>query len=393
MSQKYRNRVKQTAQRDRRKSGLQVKNRVLAVAVLLLAMTLILSAFLNPSVFLKISAKSPEDLLGELRTPAFRQDVARCKAKFTDAVSKPKFCVHSPLLAHSRYGLNVLGPQDVDIDPPIYYLEQGCDPAEPGMHYVDLIAAPQYKGWGLPNACTILINVEPPQVYERFYGLSLYDYFAAFAPMADLSLSFADISVLHLPRAYHYVPHITQVRKEEQMIYDKTKLVSIIASTKNTCVGHQLRHQVIQALGAKYHVDAIGRGYAPFENKVDGFKDYMYTIAIENSIEKFYFTDKLVDTFLTGTIPIYWYVAFDRFLASDHLFTNILPLCRGSPLALQLFDTRGMYFFSTIDELEAILRRLSPQDYKSKLPYIKENFKRAKEYQYQEQFFKKYIDD
>jgi hypothetical protein len=279
--------------------------------------------------------------------------------------------VHSPLLSHARYGFNVLGPQDVDIIPPIYALEQGCDPTEPGIHYVDIVAAPAFNGWGLSDACTVLINVEPPQVYERFYGVNMYDYFLAFAPKADLALSYADVSGLNLSRTYHYIPHITQIKKYEQRLYNKTKVVSIIASTKNICDGHQLRHQVILALAAKYGIHAIGRGYAPFENKVDGFKDYMYTIAIENSIEKFYVTDKLLDAFLTGTIPIYW----------------------GSPLAKQLFDTRGMYFFSTVDELEVILRGLSLHDYNSRIPYIKENFMRAKRYQYQEQFFKKYIDD
>jgi len=40
--------------------------------------------------------------------------------------------------------------------------------------------------------------------------------------------------------------------------------------------------------------------------KFHGLHDYSYSIAIENSSQKYYFTEKIIDCFLTWTMPIYW---------------------------------------------------------------------------------------
>ena len=42
------------------------------------------------------------------------------------------------------------------------------------------------------------------------------------------------------------------------------------------------------------------------DNKLAGLKDYMFTIVIENVVDDCWFTEKLMDSLLTGTIPIYW---------------------------------------------------------------------------------------
>lgn len=91
---------------------------------------------------------------------------------------------------------------------------------------------------------------------------------------------------------------------QDRKIYPKTKLISIIASDKKETEGHQLRHQAIAALGDK--VDVYGRGYNPVEYKLDALKDYQYSIVIENEKTEGFFTEKLIDCFMTGTVPIYW---------------------------------------------------------------------------------------
>ena len=47
-----------------------------------------------------------------------------------------------------------------------------------------------------------------------------------------------------------------------------------------------------------------GRGDMELKEKEDGLCDYMFSVAIENSNQ--YFSEKLLDCFLTGTIPIYY---------------------------------------------------------------------------------------
>lgn len=144
-------------------------------------------------------------------------------------------------------------------------------------------------------------------------------------------------------------------------LYEKTKLLSIVASNKNFAPGHQLRHEVI---GRKLHPDLElwGSGYKSFSNEPEGqvspFKDYMYAIVIENCQYKGYFTEKIIDCFATGCIPIYW----------------------GNPEMGKLFNPNGFYTWNTIEELQQILQTISKSDYVSKLPYIKENYSKFKQF-------------
>jgi len=50
-----------------------------------------------------------------------------------------------------------------------------------------------------------------------------------------------------------------------------------------------------------------GKSYkGPLKNKYNGLIDYTYSIAIENSAQENYFTEKIADCFLSWTMPIYW---------------------------------------------------------------------------------------
>jgi len=96
------------------------------------------------------------------------------------------------------------------------------------------------------------------------------------------------------------------VPEDDRIIHQKTKDVSMFVSNKNTMPGHKLRHKLLYEL--KYTgVDFYGQGAENYvSNKADGLRDYRFSIVIENSRESGYFTEKIVDCFLTGTIPIYW---------------------------------------------------------------------------------------
>jgi len=143
----------------------------------------------------------------------------------------------------------------------------------------------------------------------------------------------------------------------EQKIHPKTKNISIIASSKNYLPGHKLRHEVIK----KYpFIDVYGRGYKVIDNKLEGLKDYRFSVAIENTKEDYYFTEKLIDCFMTGTIPIYW----------------------GCPSIGDFFNIKGMITFDDVGDDGRILylKEFAEDVYNDMLPYIKENFEKAKEY-------------
>jgi hypothetical protein len=90
----------------------------------------------------------------------------------------------------------------------------------------------------------------------------------------------------------------------EGFIYEKTKLVSMIASSKTMCDEHMFRQQMIKKFSNL--CDHYGRGFNEIPNKIDGLKDYCFSITMENATYSNMFTEKLTDCFMSGTIPIYY---------------------------------------------------------------------------------------
>lgn len=138
--------------------------------------------------------------------------------------------------------------------------------------------------------------------------------------------------------------------------YPKSKLLSIIASGKNSSHGHKLRHEIVAKLGCK--MDVYGRQYRPVEFKTQALAPYMFSIAIENGRVEAMFTEKIIDCFMTGTVPIYY----------------------GCNAISEFFNPAGMFEFDTEQELEDLLPRLTPERYEIMRPAIEDNFQRAQQY-------------
>lgn len=149
------------------------------------------------------------------------------------------------------------------------------------------------------------------------------------------------------------------INQEDIKIHDKTKLVSVIASNKTQIEGHRLRHEVNKKFNDKINIENVyGGGYKWIENKITGCKDYAFQIVIENSKFDYYFTEKIIDSFATGCVPIYW----------------------GCPSIGDFFNINGILTFNNLDELEKILDDISLEKYQEMLPYVKENFEKAERY-------------
>jgi len=137
----------------------------------------------------------------------------------------------------------------------------------------------------------------------------------------------------------------------------KMKNLSMIASDKRFTHGQRLRHVVADRF--KDRIEGLfGRGYKPIAKKIDGLAYYRYSIAIENCAVNSYFSEKIMDCFLTGTVPIYW----------------------GFPKAHEFFDPDGMILFESLDGLDAAIGSLGEEDYERRLPAVKRNFEAALEY-------------
>lgn len=95
--------------------------------------------------------------------------------------------------------------------------------------------------------------------------------------------------------------------------------------------------------------------------KIRLFKDYQYSIVIENSRQSNYFTEKLIDCLITKTIPIYFGC------------TNIQDF----------FDTRGWILLTDNESPQEILGKLNTLNeytYNMHRHIIEENYKRALNY-------------
>lgn len=146
------------------------------------------------------------------------------------------------------------------------------------------------------------------------------------------------------------------VGSSDRQIHPKNKLCSLIASPKKLLNGHKLRHQIVEQYSSK--LDGIfGSGYTFIPQKIMGLKDYMFSFAIENCRQPYYMTEKLIDCFITGTVPIYW----------------------GADCVVDFFNPDGMILFSDLSDLDQILDRLSADLYQEMLPAIQENFQIAME--------------
>jgi hypothetical protein len=135
-------------------------------------------------------------------------------------------------------------------------------------------------------------------------------------------------------------------------IYDKLQRVMMIASHKNYAPGHVIRHRIAKLFGN--FIDLWGSAYNKFDDKdrCNVHKNYMFSIVVENTQEPNWFTEKLLDCFATGVIPIYW----------------------GCPNINRFFDPGGILSFNTMEELHKILSYLSPDLYNSMRSHVLNNF-------------------
>jgi len=135
---------------------------------------------------------------------------------------------------------------------------------------------------------------------------------------------------------------------------DKDFEVSFIRSGKTQFPGHRFRFEIDRVLAQPFPFRLnYPRAWIPEKHPL--FTRAMFHIAAENSRHVNYFTEKIVDCFVSYTVPIYW----------------------GCPNIGDDFDQDGIICFESADELAAILARLRPDDFRSRLGALRENRARA----------------
>ena len=161
------------------------------------------------------------------------------------------------------------------------------------------------------------------------------------------------------PKKYVLVPTgSTWIPFEHQKIYEKTKNISTVMSKKNQLQGHKIRQQIFTRFKNSKIIDFYGNKFKFIITKTEGLAKYRFSIAVENSRVPNYFTEKIIDCFLCGTIPIYW----------------------GSVNIMHYFNPKGIIQFQDLNELSKLLPTLTKERYEAMMPAIKENFDKAQPY-------------
>lgn len=178
-----------------------------------------------------------------------------------------------------------------------------------------------------------------PSVYEKFESSipSILDNFK-YVFSHDYSLVDRHEKIKWIPANGTWV-------RRPKVYSHKVNLVSMITSGKAYCDGHRKRIALANELRGK--VDLFGRGFSEITFKEDGLATYMFSFAHENASYPGYFTEKILDCFATGTIPIYW----------------------GDPEIGKKFNTDGIIMLDNKFKLES----LTPELYYSKIEAAKEN--------------------
>jgi len=184
---------------------------------------------------------------------------------------------------------------------------------------------------------TSLLLLEPRAVQGRFY-----------AAMPILARRFHRVFTHHAPLVAR-VPNARLIAhggswlaRPVDPLASRCSRMSLIASAKASTEGQRLRHRLARwAAAERIDVDLLGRGYRRFDDRAEGFLPYRHSVVIENSRDPGYFTEKLVDCLLCGTVPIYW----------------------GDPEIGRVFDASGIITCGSEHEVREAMRSADVDDF------------------------------
>lgn len=156
-----------------------------------------------------------------------------------------------------------------------------------------------------PSGNKWLLKQEPPiPSYEWHYNI--YQHFDTVFTPGDCKIVPQQISSQtalpwHVDKDFDYLSHLACPTESE-----KFNQVSWITSNAASKPGHIARLKFKDFLEEQnFVIHLYGRDFNPIDDKFDGIFPFKYSIAVECSSGKDYWTEKLADCFLSWTMPIY----------------------------------------------------------------------------------------
>lgn len=221
----------------------------------------------------------------------------------------------------------------------------------------------------------IYIQAEPQTIHN------CYDYLRNHSHLFDLIFCY-DPSQIQRPNVHKRTnghTWIDHVLHESMDISKKKFAISNLTGWKIGCLGYYLRHLLFQNQQAfEQFPITFYRSSAhiiipeisinplipkePLSSKFILFETYQFSITIENSREKNFFSEKIIDCLITRTIPIYY----------------------GCENIHEYFDTTGWIILADeqnfLEDLYTQLHKLNDQYYMNHLHIIEKNYQTAIKY-------------
>jgi hypothetical protein len=215
----------------------------------------------------------------------------------------------------------------------------------------------------------IFLSIEPEAIINTTdWLIEHYKYF-------KYILTYNEVILQKCPNAVKYNFGTSWIKEADYQNIDtslKIFKMSTVVGYKNWTSGHNIRHELYQKQKEFTNIslniyrsnhgtrleDISNNLLLPDNNKINLFKEFQFSIVIENSQQANYFTEKLVDCLITKTIPIYW----------------------GCLNISEYFDTTGWIIFSDLDDLKQKLSLLNDSYYFRYTEVINKNYETAKMY-------------
>ena len=201
----------------------------------------------------------------------------------------------------------------------------------------------------------VLVQIEPNQIYnikeKMIWNQSKF----------DLILSWDEDILEKCKNSKQFVFGTSWV-DPKKLNLNKQNEISFLTSDKNYLPGHLLRQEIYQYLRLNKSINDFKvlnlRSPPRIQSKDVLFEKSKYSIAVENVKVNNFITEKLIDCFVSKTIPIYY----------------------GCPNVGNFFNSDGILHFDTLDELKKLLHGLTPEFYEQNQKCVEENYQKSLEY-------------
>jgi hypothetical protein len=171
------------------------------------------------------------------------------------------------------------------------------------VDYVIVLNNPQKDTWvSCPRQHIWAIMQEPPTEFFRLMHRGDPSYYRIFT---------SDELLIH-PKYTHSHPALPwHINKDFDYLKNcripqKSQLISSITSNKIHLRGQRDRLKFLAKVKESIEFDQFGRGIKFIPDKWDGLAPYQYSLVIENYSNRYYWSEKLADCFLSWTMPIYY---------------------------------------------------------------------------------------